>query len=93
MESELLASVFLKSYFDDTVQQISINHTQKILSNKIKLVFYDISTLYFETFYLCIEHFENHNNHTNKKNHSSDIFSFVIIKKSFTFVILKIKEC
>jgi transposase len=33
----------------DTVQQISINHTRKILGGKIGLVFYDVTTLYFET--------------------------------------------
>ncbi|KAA6317407.1 hypothetical protein EZS27_032432 [termite gut metagenome] len=33
----------------DTVQQISVEHTRKILGGRIKLVFYDVTTLYFET--------------------------------------------
>ena len=33
----------------DKVQQISIKHTQKILGGKIGLLFYDVTTLYFET--------------------------------------------
>ncbi len=33
----------------DTVQQISVAHTRKILGGKIGLVFYDVTTLYFET--------------------------------------------
>jgi transposase len=35
----------------DTVQQISVEHTRKILGGKIGLVFYDVTTLYFETDY------------------------------------------
>jgi hypothetical protein len=31
------------------VQQISVEHTRKILGGKIGLVFYDVTTLYFET--------------------------------------------
>ena len=30
------------------VQQISYRHTRKILNNEISLVFYDVTTLYFE---------------------------------------------
>jgi len=33
----------------DKIQQISIEHTQKILGGKIGLLFYDVTTLYFET--------------------------------------------
>jgi len=33
----------------DIVQQISVSHTRKILGGKIGLVFYDVTTLYFET--------------------------------------------
>jgi transposase len=33
----------------DAVQQISVAHTRKILGGKIGLVFYDVTTLYFET--------------------------------------------
>ncbi|GHT43266.1 hypothetical protein AGMMS49965_16730 [Bacteroidia bacterium] len=33
----------------DKVQQISVEHTRKILGGKIGLVFYDVTTLYFET--------------------------------------------
>ncbi|MDR1936924.1 MAG: IS1634 family transposase [Tannerellaceae bacterium] len=35
----------------DTVQQISVAHTRRILGGKIGLVFYDVTTLYFETDY------------------------------------------
>ena len=33
----------------DKIQQISVEHTRKILGCKIGLVFYDVTTLYFET--------------------------------------------
>jgi len=33
----------------ELVQQISVEHTRKILGGKIGLVFYDVTTLYFET--------------------------------------------
>jgi transposase len=33
----------------DKIQQISIEHTRKILGGKIGLIFYDVTTLYFET--------------------------------------------
>jgi transposase len=33
----------------ERIQQISITHTQKILGGKIGLLFYDVTTLYFET--------------------------------------------
>lgn len=35
----------------DLVQQISVAHTRKVLGGKIGLVFYDVTTLYFETDY------------------------------------------
>ncbi|MDR0294797.1 MAG: hypothetical protein LBH91_01195 [Prevotellaceae bacterium] len=35
----------------DKVQQISVEHIQKILGGRIGLVFYDVTTLYFETDY------------------------------------------
>ena len=33
----------------DTIQKISVEHTQKVLGGRIGLVFYDVTTLYFET--------------------------------------------
>ncbi len=33
----------------DKIQELSVNHTQKVLGGKIGLVFYDVTTLYFET--------------------------------------------
>jgi len=33
----------------DKIQKISVEHTQKILGGQIGLVFYDVTTLYFET--------------------------------------------
>jgi transposase len=41
----------LQSTQKDTVQQISVEHTRKVLGGKIALVFYDVTTLYFETDY------------------------------------------
>ena len=41
----------LQSTQQSTVQQISVEHTRKILGGKIGLVFYDVTTLYFETDY------------------------------------------
>jgi transposase len=35
----------------EKIQQISVEHTRKILGNKIGLVFYDVTTLYFEIDY------------------------------------------
>ena len=35
----------------EKIQQISVAHTQKILGGKIGVVFYDVTTLYFETDY------------------------------------------
>jgi transposase len=35
----------------EKVQQISVEHTRKILGGKIGVVFYDVTTLYFETDY------------------------------------------
>jgi len=39
----------LHSSQQETVQQISVEHTRKILGGRIGLVFYDVTTLYFET--------------------------------------------
>lgn len=33
----------------EQIQQISVNHTREILGNNIGLLFYDVTTLYFET--------------------------------------------
>ena len=41
----------LNSTRQSKVQQISVEHTRKILGGKIGLVFYDVTTLYFETDY------------------------------------------
>jgi transposase len=41
----------LNSTQKEVVQQISVAHTRKILGGKIGLVFYDVTTLYFETDY------------------------------------------
>ena len=41
----------LQSIHQPLVQQISVEHTRKILGGKIGLVFYDVTTLYFETDY------------------------------------------
>jgi transposase len=41
----------LQSTQQAKVQQISVEHTRKILGGKIGLVFYDVTTLYFETDY------------------------------------------
>ena len=38
----------LNSKHKETIQQISYQHTLKILGNKINMVFYDVTTLYFE---------------------------------------------
>jgi len=35
----------------DKIQQISVEHTRKILGGKIGMVFYDVTTLYFESDY------------------------------------------
>jgi transposase len=37
--------------YQEKIQQISVEHTKKILGGKIGLVFYDVTTLYFETDY------------------------------------------
>lgn len=39
----------LKSKYKDQVEQIAFAHTQKILNNNISIVFYDMTTLYFES--------------------------------------------
>jgi transposase len=41
----------LHSSLQEKIQQISVEHTRKILGGKIGLVFYDVTTLYFETDY------------------------------------------
>jgi transposase len=41
----------LQSTQQESIQQISVNHTRKILGGKIGIVFYDVTTLYFETDY------------------------------------------
>jgi len=41
----------LYNTLQEKIQQISVAHTQKILGGKIGLVFYDVTTLYFETDY------------------------------------------
>jgi transposase len=41
----------LQSTLQTQVQQISVEHTRKIPGGKIGLVFYDVTTLYFETDY------------------------------------------
>jgi transposase len=38
----------LRNTQKDKVQQISVEHTRKVLGGKIGLVFYDVTTLYFE---------------------------------------------
>lgn len=39
----------LNNNLKDQVEQISFNHTKKLLNNKLHVVFYDMTTLYFET--------------------------------------------
>ena len=41
----------LNSKQKDLIQQISYAHTLKVLNNEISIVFYDVTTLYFETEY------------------------------------------
>ena len=41
----------LKNTQQDKIQQISVEHTRRILGGKIGLLFYDVTTLYFETDY------------------------------------------
>ena len=41
----------LHNSLQEKIQQISVSHTQKILGGKIGLLFYDVTTLYFETDY------------------------------------------
>jgi len=41
----------LHNTLQEKVQQISVEHTRKILGGQIGLVFYDVTTLYFETDY------------------------------------------
>ena len=39
----------LHNSLQDTIQQISVEHTSRIFGGRIGLVFYDVTTLYFET--------------------------------------------
>ena len=41
----------LHNSLQDKIQQISVEHTRRILGGQIGLVFYDVTTLYFETDY------------------------------------------
>jgi len=41
----------LRNTQQDKVQQISVEHTRRMLGGRIGLVFYDVTTLYFETDY------------------------------------------
>ena len=41
----------LHNTLQEKIQQISVEHTRKILGGQIGLVFYDVTTLYFETDY------------------------------------------
>ena len=41
----------LYNTLQEKIQQISVTHTKKILGGKIGIVFYDVTTLYFETDY------------------------------------------
>ena len=41
----------LHNTLQESIQQISVEHTRKILGGKIGLIFYDVTTLYFETDY------------------------------------------
>jgi len=41
----------LQNTLQEKIQQISVEHTRKILGGQIGLVFYDVTTLYFETDY------------------------------------------
>jgi len=41
----------LHNSLQEKIQEISVSHTNKILGGKIGLVFYDVTTLYFETDY------------------------------------------
>ena len=41
----------LHNSLQEKIQEISVSHTRKILGGKIGLVFYDVTTLYFETDY------------------------------------------
>lgn len=38
----------LQQHQIDTIKQISLNHTLQLFNNKIAIVFYDVTTLYFE---------------------------------------------
>jgi transposase len=41
----------LHNTLQDKIQEISVEHTRRVLGGKIGLVFYDVTTLYFETDY------------------------------------------
>jgi transposase len=39
----------LSSRYKEQIEEISFNHTKRILGNKISIVFYDMTTIYFES--------------------------------------------
>jgi len=39
----------ISTRYKDQVEHISFNHTKKLLNNKISIVFYDLTTIYFES--------------------------------------------
>lgn len=39
----------LSSRYKEQIEEISFNHTKRVLSNKISIVFYDMTTIYFES--------------------------------------------
>jgi len=39
----------ISTRYKEQVEQISFNHTKKLLENKISIVFYDMTTIYFES--------------------------------------------
>ena len=39
----------ISSKYKDQIEEISFNHTRRVLENKISIVFYDMTTIYFES--------------------------------------------
>ncbi len=39
----------LSSRYKEQIEEISFNHTKRVLENKISIVFYDMTTIYFES--------------------------------------------
>jgi transposase len=39
----------ISNMYKEQVEQISFNHTKRVLKNKISIVFYDMTTIYFES--------------------------------------------